>query len=242
MKKGGDDGVIAKIADLVREDVLTEISAHRDAIKDLSGKDGMRIYIELKRDAVPQVALNKLYKHTSLQTTFGYNAVALVDGVPRTLSLLELVRHYLDHQREIVTRRLKYELRKADRRAHILEGYLIALDNIDAVIALIRASESTEEARAGPDGASSASASSRRSAILEMRLRALTGLARKEVENEYDDLKERIGELRAILSDEAQDRRRHPRGAARAEGRSTAATTTAAPRSSPPRTSSSSRT
>ena len=107
----------------------------------------MRIYIELKRDAVPQVALNKLYQHTSLQTTFGYNAVALVDGVPRTLSLLELIRTYLDHQREVVTRRLKFELRNAVRRAHILEGYLIALDNIDAVIALIRASESTEAAR-----------------------------------------------------------------------------------------------
>ena len=149
VKKGGDDGVISKIADLVRDGVLSEVAAHRDAIKDLSGKDGMRIYIELKRDAVPQVALNKLYQHTSLQTTFGYNAVALVDGVPRTLSLLELIRHYLDHQREVVTRRLKFELRNAVRRAHILEGYLIALDNIDAVIALIRASESTEAARQG---------------------------------------------------------------------------------------------
>ena len=137
--KGGDDGVIKKIADLVRENVLTEIANLATPIKDLSGKDGMRIYVELKRDAVPQVALNKLYKHTALQTTFGYNAVALVDGVPRTLSLLELVRHYLDHQREVVTRRLKFELRNAVRRAHILEGYLIALDNIDAVIALIRA-------------------------------------------------------------------------------------------------------
>src|SRR5262249_40388985 len=96
VKKSGDDGVITKIADLVRDGVLGEIANHRDAIKDLSGKDGMRIYIELKRDAVPQVALNKLYKHTQLQTTFGYNAVALVDGIPRTLSLVELIRHYLD--------------------------------------------------------------------------------------------------------------------------------------------------
>src|SRR3712207_5168587 len=100
----------------------------------------MRIYVELKREAVPQVALNKLYKHTPLQTTFGYNAVALVDGIPKTLSLLELIRHYLDFQKEVVTRRTKYELRRAEERAHILEGYLIALDNLDAVIALIRAS------------------------------------------------------------------------------------------------------
>src|SRR4029077_1792230 len=99
-----------------------------------------RIQIELKREAIPQVVLNKLYKHSSLQATFGYNAVALVDGVPRTLSLPELMRHYLDHQRVVVTRRLKHELRNAVRRAHILEGYLIALDNIDAVIALIRGS------------------------------------------------------------------------------------------------------
>ncbi len=202
VKKGGDDGVIKKIAEL-RDTTLTEIANHRDAIKDLSGKDGMRIYIELKRDAVPQVALNKLYKHTPLQTSFGYNAVALVDGVPKTLSLLELVRHYLDHQRVVVTRRLKFELRHAVRRAHILEGLLIALDNIDAVIALIRASDSTEEAREGlmrEFGLSELQAG----AILEMRLRALTGLERRRLQSEYDDLMERIGELRGILSDEGR--------------------------------------
>jgi DNA gyrase subunit A len=203
VKKGGDEGVISKIAQLARDGVLSEVATHRDSIKDLSGKDGMRIYIELKRDAVPQVALNKLYTHTSLQTTFGYNAVALVDGVPRTLSLLELVRHYLDHQREVVTRRLKFELRNAVRRAHLLEGYLIALDNIDAVIALIRASDSTETARTGlmaQFGLTELQAQ----AILEMRLRALTGLERKRIEDEYADLMERIGELREILSDEAK--------------------------------------
>src|SRR5579863_2727689 len=202
VKKGGDDGVIKKIAEL-RDTVLTEIANHRDAVKDLSGKDGMRIYIELKRDAVPQVALNKLYKHTPLQTTFGYNAVALVDGVPRTLSMLELVRHYLDHQREVVTRRLKFELRNAVRRAHILEGYLIALDHLDAVIALIRASDSTEAAREGLM-ASFGLSELQANAILEMRLRALTGLERRRLQSEYDDLMERIGELRAILSDEAK--------------------------------------
>src|SRR5204863_996819 len=124
VRKGGDNGVIKKIADLVHEKVLTEISD----LADHNDRSGMRIQIELKRDAVPQVALNKLFKHTALQTTFGYNAVALVDGVPRTLSLLELVRHYLDFQREVVTRRSKNELRKLEARVHILEGYLKALD------------------------------------------------------------------------------------------------------------------
>ncbi len=131
VKKGGDGGVISKIADLVREKVITEVSD----LQDYSDKTGMRIQIELKREAVPQVALNKLFKHTALQTTFGYNAVALVDGVPRTLSLLEFVRYYLDFQREVVTRRSQFELRKALARAHVLEGYLIALDNLDEVIA-----------------------------------------------------------------------------------------------------------
>ena len=120
VKKGGDSGVIKKIADLVNEKVITEVSD----LADHSDKTGMRVQVELKRDAIPQVVLNKLFKHTGLQTTFGYNAVALVDGVPRTLSLLELIRHYLDYQREIVTRRSKYELRQAEKRAHILQGYL----------------------------------------------------------------------------------------------------------------------
>ena len=149
VKKGGDAGVIKKIADLVNEKVLTEISD----LADHSDRSGMRIQIELKRDAVPQVALNKLFKHTPLQSTFGVNAVALVNGIPRTLSLLELITHFLDFQREIVTRRSKDELRKRERRAHILEGYLIALDNLDAVIALIRAAADTEAARDRPDGA-----------------------------------------------------------------------------------------
>src|SRR5437016_433421 len=134
VKKGGDTGVIAKIADLVNDKVLTEISD----LQDHSDRTGMRIQIELKRDAVPQVALNKLFKHTPLQSTFGVNTVALVNGVPKTLSLLQVLTHYLDFQREIVTRRSKDELRKKERRAHILRGYLIALDNLDAVIALIR--------------------------------------------------------------------------------------------------------
>jgi DNA gyrase subunit A len=202
VKKGGDDGVIYKIAGLVRDGVITEIP-NPSAVKDLSDKSGMRIQVELKRDAIPQVALNKLYKHTALQTTFGYNAVALVDGVPRTLSLLELVRHYLDHQREVVTRRLKYELRNAVRRAHVLEGLLIALDNLDAVIETIRGSASTDEARESLIEKFSLS-EIQAQAILDMRLRALTGLERKRLSDDYADLQERIGELREILGDEKQ--------------------------------------
>ncbi len=199
VKKGGDTGVIKKIADLVQEKVLTEISD----LADHSDKSGMRIHVELKRDAVPQVALNKLFKHTPLQTAFGYNAVALVDGVPKTLSLLELIRHYLDYQREVVTRRSKYELRKAEERAHILQGYLTALDNLDEVIALIRGSADSDAARSGlmeRFGLTEIQAQ----AILDLRLARLTGLARKEIEGEYADLQERIGELRAILGDPAR--------------------------------------
>ena len=199
VKKGGDAGVIRKIADLVQDKVLPEISD----LQDHSDRTGMRIQIELKREAIPQVVLNKLFKHTPLQQPFGYNAVALVDGVPRTLSLLELLREYLRFQREVVTRRSKYQLRQAERRAHVLEGYLKALDNLDAVIALIRAAQDTDEARTGlmeTFGFSEVQAQ----AILDLRLRALTALERKRVEDEHADLQEQIGELRAILSDEAR--------------------------------------
>src|SRR5438067_3769644 len=199
VRKGGDEGVIAKIADLVKEDTLKEVAD----LKDLSDKSGMRVEIHLKRDVVPQVALNKLYKHTGLQTTFGYNAVALVDGVPRTLGLRDLLFHYLDHQREVVTRRLKYELRQAEKRAHVLEGYLVALDNLDEVIALIRAAEDTDAAREALIGRFELS-EIQAQAILDLRLRALTGLERKRVEDEYKDLQERIAELRAILGEEAR--------------------------------------
>jgi DNA gyrase subunit A len=171
-----------------------------EAIQDHSDKDGMRIYVELKREAVPQVALNKLFKLTPLQTTFGYNAVALVAGVPRTLSLLELIRHYLDYQRDVVTRRSKYELRKKEREAHLLAGYLKALDNLDAVIALIRSAADTEEAREGLIREFELS-EVQAQAILDMRLSRLTNLARKEIERDYRDVRERIAELRAILGD-----------------------------------------
>src|SRR4051794_31364700 len=197
VKKGGDEGVIAKMAELVKTGVLSEIAKLRDS----SDKSGMRIVVELKRDAIPQVVLNKLYKHTALQSTFGYNAVALVDGVPKTLSLLELLRYYLDFQRQVIVRRSKYRLRKAEERAHILEGYLIALDNLDEVIALIRAAADTESARDGLMKKFELS-EIQAQAILDLRLRALTALERKRVETEPSDLRGRTTELRTILGDE----------------------------------------
>src|SRR5215213_32825 len=199
VKKGGDTGVIKKIADLVNDKVLTEISD----LADHSDKSGMRIQIDLKRDAIPQVALNKLFKHTPLQTTFGYNAVALVDGVPRTLGLRDMLGHYLDFQREVVTRRLKYELRQAEKRAHVLQGYLIALDNLDEVIALIRGAADSDEAREQLMSRFDLS-EIQAQAILDLRLRALTAMERKRVEDEHRDLRERIAELRAILGDPAR--------------------------------------
>src|SRR2546421_3787760 len=199
VKKGGENGVIKKIADLYNDKVLPEISN----LADHSDRTGMRIQVELKREARPQVVLNKLFKHTALQSTFGYNAVALVDGVPRTLSLLELVTHYLDFQRVIVTRRSQDELRKAERRAHVLKGYLIALDNLDAVIALIRAAADVDDARTQLQERFELS-EIQASAILELRLRALTALERKSVEEEHRGLEERISELRALLSDESK--------------------------------------
>jgi DNA gyrase subunit A len=199
VKKGGEAGVIKKIADLVNDKVLTEVSD----LADYSDKSGMRIQVELKRDAVPQVALNKLFKHTPLQTTFGYNAVALVDGVPRTLGLRPLLQHYLDYQRQVVTRRLKYELRKAEERAHVLQGYLVALDNLDAVIALIRGAADADEARAGLMSQFDLS-EIQAQAILDLRLARLTGLARKEIEGEFVDLRERIAELRSTLGEETR--------------------------------------
>jgi len=199
VKKGGDDGVISKIAELVKTGTLSEVSN----VRDLSDRSGMRMVIELKRDAIPQVVLNKLWKHTPLQSTFGYNAVALVDGVPRTLALRDLLQHYLDFQREIVTRRSKYELRRLEARVHILEGYLKALDVLDEVIALIRAAADTDAARIGlidQFGFTDIQAQ----AILDLRLRQLTALERAELEREYKDKTERIAELREILGDESR--------------------------------------
>jgi DNA gyrase subunit A len=199
VKKGGDEGVISRIAELVKDGALSEVAD----LKDLSDKSGMRIEIHLKRDVVPQVALNKLFKHTALQTTFGYNAVALVDGVPRTLGLRDLLWHYLEHQREVVTRRMKFDLRRALERAHVLEGYRIALDNLDEVIALIRAAADTDEARSGLIARFELT-EIQAQAILDLRLRALTALEKKKIDDEYADLQERIGELRLTLGDPAR--------------------------------------
>jgi DNA gyrase subunit A len=199
VKKGGDDGVISKIADLVKAGTLSEVSN----VRDLSDRTGMRVVIELKRDAIPQVVLNKLWKHTPLQSTFGYNAVALVDGVPRTLALRDMLQHYLDFQREIVTRRSKYELRQLEKRVHILEGYLKALDVLDEVIALIRAAADTDAARTALIDTFDFSVDQAQ-AILDLRLKQLTALERAELEREYKDKTERIAELREILGDESR--------------------------------------
>src|SRR3979409_1734572 len=145
VRKNGEGGLILKIADLVRDKKIPDISDLRDE----SDRHGMRIVIELKRDAIPKVVLNKLFKHTAMQQTFGVNIVALVDNVPRTLSLREVIGHYVDHQRDIIVRRTKYELRRAEERAHVLEGLLIALASLDEVIALIRGSRDPETARTG---------------------------------------------------------------------------------------------
>jgi DNA gyrase subunit A len=200
VKKGGDGGLITKIADLVREKKITGISDLRDE----SDKNGMRLVIETKRGGdPPEVVLNQLYKRTSMQATFGVNMVALVDGVPRTLSLKELVEHYVSHQREVVIRRTQHELRQAEARAHILEGLLIALDNLDAVIELIRGSSDTEAAKSGLIERFELS-ELQAQAILDMRLARLTALESDKVRDEHKDLMERIGELRAILGDPAR--------------------------------------
>ncbi|HEX8050112.1 MAG TPA: DNA topoisomerase (ATP-hydrolyzing), partial [Solirubrobacterales bacterium] len=199
VKKGGEGGLITKIADLARDKKLEGISDLRDESDERSG---MRLVIELKRGGPPaKVVLNNLYKKTAMQSTFGANMVALVDGVPRTLSLLELIEHYVDHQREVVTRRTQFELRRAEARAHILEGLLVALDNLDAVIKLIRASNDPDAAREGLIEQFELSREQAQ-AILDMRLQRLTALEADKVRAEHADLMERIGELRAILGDE----------------------------------------
>ena len=189
--------LIEKIADLVKEKKIDGITKLRDE----SDRQGMRICIELRKDVNPNVMLNQLYKHTQLQDTFGVIMLALVDNKPKILNLLDLLKYYLKHQEDVVTRRTKYELNKAEERAHILQGLLIALDNIDEVISIIRGSRTTQEAkerlieRFGLTDVQS-------QAIVDMRLRALTGLEREKLETEYKELMERISNLKAILADE----------------------------------------
>ncbi len=199
VRKGGDGGLILKIRDLVLDKKLPEITDLRDE----SDRHGMRIVIELKRDAIPKVVLNKLYKHTPMQATFGVNMVALVDNVPRTLSLREVIGHYVDHQREIIVRRTKYELRRSEERAHVLEGQLIALANLDEVIALIRGSRNPEAAREGLVERFELTVVQAQ-AILQLTLSRLTALEADKIKQEHADLIERIKELRAILGDESR--------------------------------------
>src|SRR5947209_8042968 len=197
VKKGGDGGLIQKIADLVHDKKISEISD----IEDHSSDKGMRLVIESKRGSIPKVVLNKLYKHTPMQTTFGVNMVALVDNVPKTLSLREAIGHYVSHQREVITRRTKYELRRAEERAHVLEGLLIALANLDEVIALIRSSRDPESARNGLLERFELSLIQAQ-AILQLTLSRLTALEADKIKQEHADLTERIKELREILGDE----------------------------------------
>ena len=188
--------LIEKIAELVRDKKVDGITDLRDE----SDRQGMRICIELRRDVNPNVVLNLLFKHTQLQDTFGVIMIALVDNQPKVLNLYEMLNYYLIHQEEVVTRRTKYDLNKAEERAHILQGLLIALDNIDEVISIIRSSRNTAEAKTRlMDRFSLSDAQSQ--AIVDMRLRALTGLEREKLEAEYAELMERITELKAILAD-----------------------------------------
>jgi len=190
--------LLEKIADLVRDKKLDGISDLRDE----SDRDGMRIVIELKRDFQTDVVLNQLYTHTTMQTTFSVIMLGLDRGIPRLLSLRELIQAFVDHRHEVVTRRTQYLLRKAEERAHILEGYKIALDNIDAVIELIKKSKDTPTARDGLMKKFKLS-QIQTDAILDMRLARLTGLERKKIEDEYLDLIKRIAEYRAILESKA---------------------------------------
>jgi len=188
--------LIEKIAELVRDKKVDGITDLRDE----SDRQGMRICIELRRDVNPNVVLNLLYKHTQLQDTFGVIMLALVNNEPKVLNLYDMLKYYLIHQEEVVTRRTKYELNKAEERAHILEGLLIALDNIDEVISIIRSSQNTQEAKSRLMERFSLS-DAQSQAIVDMRLRALTGLEREKLEAEYAELMDRIAELRAILAD-----------------------------------------
>ncbi len=199
VKKGGEGGLISKIADLVHDKRIAEISDLRDE----SDKRGMRLVIELKRDAIPKVVLNKLYKHTPMQSTFGVNMVALVDNVPRTLDLRAVIHNYVAHQREVIVRRTKHELSEKEARAHILEGLLIALENLDAIIELIRGSRDRDAAREQLVERFELS-HIQASAILDLRLSQLTALEADSIKQEHADVTERIAELRAILGDESR--------------------------------------
>ena len=189
--------LIEKIAELVKDKKIDGITDLRDE----SDREGMRVVVEIRRDVNPNIVLNKLYKHTQLQDTFGVNMLALVKNEPKVMSLLEILTNYLDHQKDVVTRRTKYDLNKAEERAHILKGLLIALDNIDEVIRIIRGSKNVADAKEQLIVRFSLT-EVQAQAIVDMRLRALTGLEREKLENEYNELMAKIAEYKAILADE----------------------------------------
>ena len=188
--------LIEKMAELVKDKKIDGITS----IQDHSSREGMRICIDVRRDANANVILNQLFKHTQLQDTFGVNMLALIDGQPKVMNLLEMLRYYLKHQEDVVTRRTSYDLNKAEERAHILEGLLKALDHIDEIIRIIRASANAQEAKENLIEAFAFS-DAQAQAIVDMRLRALTGLERARLQNEYDELQIKIKEYKAILSD-----------------------------------------
>ncbi|MEQ8362923.1 MAG: DNA gyrase subunit A [Cyclobacteriaceae bacterium] len=190
--------MIERTATLVNEKKIEGISDLRDE----SDRDGYRVVYDLRRDAIPNIVLNNLYKYTQLQSSFGINNVALVKGRPETLNLLDMITHFVDHRHEVVVRRTKYDLNEAEKRAHILEGYLIALDNLDEVIALIRNSKDPEVAKTGLIERFKLSEIQAK-AILEMRLQRLTGLEREKIENEYKELKKLIEHLNEVLNNES---------------------------------------
>ena len=191
--------MIKKTADLVNDKKIEGISD----IRDESDRKGMRIVYVLKRDAVPNVVLNKLFKYTQLQSSFSVNNIALVNGRPELLNLKDMIKHFVDHRHEVVVRRTEYELRQAEKRAHVLEGLLIAIDNLDAVIKLIRGSATPEEARNGLMSEFKLSEIQAK-AILDMRLQKLTGLERDKIKAEYEELMKTIEYLKSILSDKAK--------------------------------------
>jgi DNA gyrase subunit A len=195
------DRVLVRIGELVKEGRITGIAD----VNNESSREGTRLVIDVRRDAVPQVVLNQLYKHTQLQDSFGVILLALVDGVPRLLNLADMLRHYNAHQINVVIRRTRYELRKAEERAHILEGLLIALDHLDEVINLIRNAESADAARAQLMERYSLS-EVQATAILDMQLRRLAALERRRIQEEYAELEAKIAEYKAILADPARIR------------------------------------
>ncbi len=196
------DNLAERIADLVKEGKLAGIADIRD---ESSGRTGQRLVVVLKRDAVAKVVLNNLYKHTQLQDSFGVNMLAIVDGVPRTLNLAQMLRYYVTHQIEVIVRRTRYRLRKKEERAHILRGYLKALDALDEVIALIRASDTVEVARTGLMGLLEID-EIQATAILDMQLRRLAALERQKILDEYTQIMAEIAELEAILASDQRQR------------------------------------